>query len=75
MHVNDADLSVTVTRRRVTSGISVNPSVNYIPPENVIKSKTSSFSSFASLWSSAQVCEILLIYFFVYFDSSLHICV
>ncbi|VDK79774.1 unnamed protein product [Litomosoides sigmodontis] len=54
MHVNDADLPVTVTRRRVTaSDISVNPSVNCIPPGDV-KSKTSSFSSFTSLWSAAQ---------------------
>ncbi|EJW70003.1 hypothetical protein WUBG_19092, partial [Wuchereria bancrofti] len=59
MHVNETELPLTVTRRRVTtSGISVKSDVNHIPPEDVIKSKGSPFSSFAnlssSLWSSAQ---------------------
>uniref|UniRef100_A0A0R3RH87 t-SNARE coiled-coil homology domain-containing protein n=1 Tax=Elaeophora elaphi TaxID=1147741 RepID=A0A0R3RH87_9BILA len=59
MHVNETDLPVTVTRRRVaTSGISANSNVNHISPVDDIKSKTSPFSSFAnlsaSLWSSAQ---------------------
>ncbi|VIO99567.1 Syntaxin F55A11.2, putative [Brugia malayi] len=59
MHVNETELPLTVTRRRVTtSGISVKSDVNHIPSEDVIKSKGSPFSSFAnlssSLWSSAQ---------------------
>lgn len=63
MHVNETDLPLTLIRRRVTaSGISVDPNVNHIPPEDVIESKTGPFSSFAnlsaSLWSSAQVCKM-----------------
>ncbi|KAM3716415.1 putative syntaxin-5 [Dirofilaria immitis] len=63
MHVNETDLPLTITRRRITtSSTSVNSNVNYIPPEDVIKPKISPFSSFAnlsaSLWSSAQNCLV-----------------
>lgn len=69
MHVNETELPLTVTRRRVTSSaVDVNPNVDHSSPKNVDKSKARPFSSFAnfsaSLWSSAQVCKMFYTCFF-----------